>query len=248
MSLLTLQRGLRDHILANAAERPLGIAANGEPGLAVYRHAYRAQLVACLRDTFEQTWSWLGDERFDDAALRHVAANPPSGWTLNAYGETFAQTLSGLYPDNPEVTELAWLDWSLRRAFDGPDADAITAEALAQVDWESAVLILIPTLTIQDVTTNCAAIWGALALGETPPAVERLPDPAAVRVWRRELSPQYRTIEAFERQALRLVLEGCGFAGLCDVLAVHGATDRAAEQMGALLASWLQDGLVSEIR
>ncbi|SFI59167.1 DNA-binding domain-containing protein [Caulobacter sp. UNC279MFTsu5.1] len=248
MSLLSIQRGLRDHILANKADRPEAVAANGEAGLAVYRHAYRAQLVACLRDTFEQTWSWLGDDGFDAAAISHIAAHPPRGWTLDAYGEDFPQTLAGLYPDDPEVAELAWLDWSLRRAFDGPDADPITPEALAQVDWESAVLTLSPTLTIGAVATNSAAIWGALTEGQTPPAVERLPAPAAIRVWRQGLSPRYRTIDAFERLALLRVLDGCAFAQLCEQLGDPDDTERTVERVGGLLGAWLQDGLVLSAR
>ncbi|KRA76395.1 hypothetical protein ASD89_01375 [Caulobacter sp. Root656] len=244
MSLLAVQRGLRDHILVGGGDRPTGVAAGGEAGLAVYRHAYRAQLVACLRDTFEQTWSWLGDDGFDATALSHIAAHPPGGWTLDAYGQDFPVTLAGLYPDDPEVAELAWLDWSLRRAFDGPDADPITPEVLAQVDWESAVLTLSPTLTIGSVATNSAAIWGALAEGEAPPAVERLPAPAAIRVWRQGLSPRYRTIDAFERQALAMVLDGCAFARLCEQLGRPGDTERTVEQVGGLLGAWLQDGLV----
>jgi hypothetical protein len=108
MSLLAIQRGLRDHILVNKTDRPEGVAASGEAGLTVYRHAYRAQLVACLRDTFEQTWSWLGDDGFDAAAASHIAARPPSGWTLDAYGEDFPQTLAGLYPDDPEPNWPGW--------------------------------------------------------------------------------------------------------------------------------------------
>ena len=248
MSLLAIQRGLRDHILANQADRPEGVAASGQAGLAVYRHAYRAQLIACLRDAFEQTWSWLGDDGFDTAALRHIAVHPPSGWTLDVYGEDFPQTLAGLYPDDPEVAELAWLDWCLRRAFDGPDADPVTAEILARVDWDSAVLILSPTLMIGEVATNSAAIWSALADGETPPAVERLPVAAAIRVWRQGLSPRYRAIEAFERQAVTLILEGCGFAELCDLLAGPSGAERAVEDVGGLLGTWLQDGLVCGVR
>jgi hypothetical protein len=85
----------------------------------VYHYAYRAQLLECLRYTFERVWAWLGDSGFEDAARRHIEAHPPHSWTLSDYGNEFDRTLSGLYPDDREVAELAWLDWPLRRAFDG---------------------------------------------------------------------------------------------------------------------------------
>ncbi len=245
MSLLDTQRGFRDHILAGT-DAPLPGAP--ERGLAVYRHAYRAQLIASLRDTFEKTWAWLGDEAFDKAARHHVEHHAPKSWTLNEYGADFVQSLRALYPGDPEVAELAWLDWTLRRAFDGPDADAIKPEALAQVDWDNAVLIFVPTLTMGEVATNWAAIWGVLAEEKTPPAAERLAAPATIRVWRSGLTPKYRTIENFEQRALTLAMAGSSFADLCALLVEAGDTDRAAQNVGAVLALWLQDGLIRDIR
>lgn len=245
MSLLDTQRGFRDHILAGT-DAPL--AGAPERGLAVYRHAYRAQLIASLRDTFEKTWAWLGDEAFDKAARHHVENHAPKSWTLNEYGADFIQSLRTLYPGDPEVPDLAWLDWTLRRAFDGPDADAIKPEALAQVDWDNAVLIFVPTLTMGEVVTNCAAIWGALAEEITPPAAERLTAPATIRIWRSGLTPKYRTIENFEQRALTLAMAGSSFADLCALLVEDGDTDRAAQNVGAVLAVWLQDGLIRDIR
>jgi hypothetical protein len=245
MNLLELQRHARDHILAGRAEPMLGAAPTAAPGLSVYRHAYRAQLVACLRDTFEKTWAWLGDEAFDSAAQAHVTLHPPRSWTLGDYGGQFPEVLCGLYPRDPEVSELAWLDWTLHRAFDGPDAEPIRPDALADVDWDTAVLAFVPTLSLGVVTTNCAAIWTAIAEGATPPGAEAVADRAAIRVWRAGLSPQYRTIEGFEFKALSLALSGLGFGELCQQLAAGEEADAAVPRLGQLLGRWLQDGLIS---
>ena len=244
MTLLDTQRDFRDHILAGSAA-PLPGAP--ERGLAVYRHAYRAQLVASLRDTYEKIWVWLGDEAFDKAARHHVETHPPKSWTLSEYGGDFVQSLGALYPGDPEAPELAWLDWNLRRAFEGPDADAIKPETLAEVDWDNAVLIFVPTLTMGEVATNSAAIWGALAEEKSPPAAERLAAPATVRIWRSGLTPKYRTIENFEQRALTLAMAGSSFADLCSLLMEDGDTDQAAQNVGAVLAIWLQDGLISAV-
>jgi hypothetical protein len=244
MSLLELQRRARDHILAGRAEPMPGAASTAAPGLSVYRHAYRAQLVACLRDTFEKTWAWLGDEAFDSAAQAHVTLHPPHSWTLGDYGGQFHEVLHGLYPRDPEVCELAWLDWTLRRAFDGPDAEPIQPEVLADVDWDTATLVFVPTLTLRAATTNCAAIWTAIEEGATPPAAETLAEPAAIRVWRAGLSPRYRTIDAFEFKALLLALSGVGFGELCQQLADGEEANAAAPRLGELLGRWLQDGLI----
>ena len=248
MSLFDLQRAFRDHILAGRDETFAAVAPKAMRGLGVYRHAYRAQLVASLRDTFEKTWAWMGDEAFDAAAQEHVARHPPKSWTLNDYGADFAETLRALHPDDPEIAEIAWLDWRLRRAFEGPDADAIAPEKLGDVDWDSAVLIFLPTLTLGEVITNSAAIWGAIAEGQPPPAAQRLPSPGAVRVWRGGLTPRYRSIESFEYRALILAMAGSGFADLCGLLVENGDQDQAVQRVGTALAGWFQDGLISAVR
>lgn len=244
MSLLDQQRRARDHILAGRAEPLTGASAGAASGLAVYRNAYRAQLAACLRDTYEKTWAWLGDEAFEAAAQAHITLHPPASWTLGDYGGDLPDVLRALYPDDAEVPELAWLDWTLRRAFDGPDAEPIQAEDLAQVDWDVAILVFVPTLVLGKVTTNCAAIWTAIAEGESPPSAAPLAGQAAIRVWRAGLSPQYRSVDGFEFRALSLALKGLAFGELCQRLAEGEDAEAAVPRLGEMLGRWLQDGLI----
>jgi hypothetical protein len=248
MSLFEIQRAFRDHILAGADTPLAAVAPRAMRGLGVYRHAYRAQLVASLRDTFEKTWAWMGDDAFDAAARDHIARHPPHSWTLNDDGAEFPASLRALYPNDPEIAEIAWLDWALRRAFEGPDAEPIAPEKLGAADWDRAVLIFLPTLTLGEVATNSAAIWGAIAEEQAPPAAEALPTPGAVRVWRSGLTPKYRSIEMFEQRALVLAMAGSSFADLCALLVEDGDKDQAVQRVGTALAGWLQDGLISAVR
>lgn len=243
MSLLTQQRHLRAHLLANRPEPVAGIAAMGLPGLAVYRNNYRGQLLDCLGDTFEKTQLWMGDDAFVVAGELYIDLTPPSSWTLADYGRDFGPFLSRRFADDPEIGELAWLDWALRRAFDGPDARSLAGDDLGALDWEAAVFSLAPTLAVREVHTNCAALWSAMAEGATPPAAEPLASPAWIRVWKTDLSPRYRTIDGFEHQALALVGQGLCFGELCRRLAPEEG-EPAVAQLGALLGRWLADGLI----
>jgi hypothetical protein len=92
------------------------------PGLAVYHHAFRTQLRDCLAELFERSWAYLGDDAFHAAAAHHMVHRPPANWTLDAYGTRFHISLAELYPEDGEVTELAWIEWALRQAFSGSDA------------------------------------------------------------------------------------------------------------------------------
>ena len=246
MNLLSLQRNLRDHIIHGSADIGRMIRGDASPRLAVYHHAYRAQLLDCLRDTFERVWTWLGDAGFETAGQRHIELHPPHAWTLSDYGNGFDRTLKELYPNDPELGELAWLDWSLRRAFDGPDANSLEAVDLSHADWNTVILSLVPTLRIAPISTNCAAIWTALSDGRSPPGVQRLSAPMALRVWRVGLTPRYRSIDALEQRALQMVIEGATFATICAT--IESAThSKAAEVAGSFLASWLQDGLITSV-
>ncbi len=244
MSLLALQRGLKQHILGAVPGEGGAYRGDAAAGLAVYHNAYRVQLVACLRDTYEKTWAWIGDEAFETAARDYIAEYPPSSWTLNVYGAEFPAYLLARFPEDAEIAELAWLDWALRRAFDGEDAPPLSPEVLGALDWEQTVLTFAPTLELASVTTNVAAIWSALAEETNPPPVEALPEPAAVRVWRAGLSPQYRTIGPAEFRAIDLLQRGESFGNTCAVVS-EGLDEAAATQLiGEMLSTWIQDELI----
>ncbi len=244
MNLLAIQRSMREHLIRGSDEIRGRIHGDPSSRLAVYHHAYRAQLLECLRDTFERVWAWLGDTGFETAALRHIESHPPHSWTLSDYGDDFDRTLSGLYPDDREVSELAWLDWSLRRAFDGPDATPIAAGTLSAVDWDNATFHFVPTLRMTSISMNCAAIWTALSEERAPPAAARLGAPMALRVWRKAFSPHFRAVDSIEHQALLMASAGASFAAICTAIAGRIEPSKAPEAAGALLAAWLQDELI----
>ncbi|MGY2733762.1 HvfC/BufC family peptide modification chaperone [Sphingomonas sp. UYP23] len=248
MSLLALQRTFLDFLLDQPTDLAVAVSGSAGPGLAVYHNAYRAQLVACLKDSYERLWAWLGDDAFDAAALAHVSLHAPTSWTLGDYGIGFADTISALYPEDPEVAEIAALDWALRRAFDGPDASPFDPTRLAEIDWDEAVIHFVPTLALLPVTTNCGAIWTGIAASDDVPAAQMLPEPAWVRVWRVELQPHFATIEATEREAIQLAASGERFARLCDRLAETIGVEEAVLAASRYLSSWLQDGLIADIR
>jgi hypothetical protein len=244
MSLAVLQSDFRIWLIDASPEAAARIGPAVGPGLSVYQNNYRAQLMACLAETYERTHAWLGDEAFLAAAATHVDATPPSAWTLDAYPVDFAETLSAIYPDDPEVAELAALEWALSRAFTAADAIAMTPDMLATVGWDSAALHFTPSLSILPATSNAAAIWSALSKGEMPPEARALPEPAALLVWREDFTPCFRTIDAVEEQALALCMGGAEFGALCaSMIDSLGETEGVA-RAAALLGQWINDSLI----
>jgi hypothetical protein len=247
MSLLELQRAFIAYVRDGDGAVAARIADEPFSGLAVYANAYPAQLAACLRDTYERTWAWLGDDDFETVARSYIAERPPVSWTLSDYGEAFPSALERLYPQDPEVAEIAALDWRLRRAFDGPDSERVEPARLQGVDWDRAVLRLAPTLQLMTAKTNCAALWTAMSNQTRPPAPMRFEKPVCIRIWRCDLSPTFTTIDPLEEAMIRTVMAGKGFAEACEALEAFVDQDQAGATAGRILASWLQDGLIADV-
>lgn len=241
MTLAALQRNFRDWLI----DAPNGISQQPgmRAGLAVYYNGYRVRLCDSLRETFERLVLWLGEEKFLAAAKSHIEGHPPRGWTLGVYGEDFPDTLAALYPDDLDVSELARLDWMLSRAFDG--ADALIQPMDTVIDWDNAILRFVPTYRLIPAHTNAGAIWSALCAGETSPAAKRLPAPGALLVWRQELTPCFRTIDADEQAALEMMHAGGRFGALCTALVERLGPEAGVARAGAYLGQWLADGLVA---
>jgi hypothetical protein len=237
MSLLALQRDfgafLRD-----------GDAADAAPGMRVYQNNYRAQLVACLVDSFTLTLDWIGDDAFERAVIHHIRRVPPSSWTLDAYARDFPDTLAWLHPDDPEIAELAWLELALAEAFVGSDVETLSSADAANVDWDEAILRFIPMIDMCAVTTNACDLWIALAAGEAPPTVATLDKPHALIVWRQDMVSRFRLIDAQEEQAILLARAGLSFADLCAAIVASRGEEEGVVAAGAYLGRWLADGLL----
>ncbi len=247
MSLAELQRSFTAYLRDGESAITSEISPGSRRGLPVYHYAFRATLKSCLADTFERVHAWLGDAAFEVAAVAHIAATPPGSWTLADYGAGFDATCARLYSDDPEVAELAWLDWALRCAFDGPDAPALDLSRLGEIDWDSARLMMAPTLTMRLGITNAPAIWRAIADGGTPPAACRIDQPTPLTVWRHGLSPMFQSVGATEWQAMTLAQGGTSFGGICAALVRDGDADGALQEAAAMLQRWIAEGVLTAV-
>lgn len=237
MSLVALQRDF-----SASLRREQG--GDDEPGMAVYRNNYRSSLAACLEDSFARTRQWIGAVPFSIAVVRHVERVPPSSWTLDAYPRDFPDTLRIVYPNDPEIAELAWMECALGEAFVVADMPALAPEALARTDWDSAVLHLTPTLDMREASTNAALLWSAMAAGGTPPAAEILSEPCSLLVWRQDYISRFRMVDQQEAEALLSVRSGQPFASLCGSLVETLGEEAGIRTAGEWLGRWAGDGLI----
>jgi hypothetical protein len=245
MRLAELQRDFRSWLVTASEEAAIRLGADSVmAGLSIYQNNYRAQLVGCLEEAFPRVRAWIGEEAFRSLAIAHIDSHPPHAWTLDAYAGGFSQSLVSLLPDNPDVQELAWIEYALSEAFVAADAEPLSLEALSDVDWDSARLRLAPSLMSLVATTNAEAIWLALWGDKDPPEGEMLAKAAGLIVWRRGFTSCLRQVDALEREALVHLQDNGNFAALCDLLVGRLGDTEGVARAGALFANWLGSELI----
>jgi Putative DNA-binding domain len=247
MSLAALQRDFRSWLTVEANDAAGRLGEHAAPGLAVYLNNYRGQLMTCLAQSFGAVRAWLGDTAFDGAAATHIDRRPPHSWTLDAYAIEFPDTLDTLYPQDPEVAELASLERDLGLAFVARDAAQLTLPDIAHIDWSSAILELAPAFSLLPVTTNAGAIWAAIEGGQTPPAAAILDVPAVIAIWRKGYSPTFRTLDAVEARAMFMLTDGRTFGEICAALVHEVGEVDGPPVVGNLLARWITEGMIGSV-
>jgi len=216
--------------------------------LGIYHNAYRMRLIDVLLDTFEHTAIYLGDDWFHQLAAAYVQSHHSTYNNIGLYGRKFPRFLAEQLADDKEVSELALMDWKLRRAFDGANSAVMThddLQHLAAVESGGIRLQPVPTLSISTQHFNTLDIWHAINQDQQPPVVERLPQTIDILIWRKGHSPHFRSLAKIESAAIALVCSG-------DTLEVIGAALEqdfpdvdVATEFGVMLHRWLDDEIIS---
>jgi hypothetical protein len=248
MMLLDLQRDFRLWLASGSEVAARRISGAHDAGLAVYQNNYRAQLVGCLEASYPLLHARMGEEAFLHLAVKHISLHPPHAWTLDAYADHLETTLEILFPHNPDLHELAWIELALGAAFVAADAEPIGAADLAEVDWDTVRLQLTPSLHTRSATTNSFEVWSALSDGLDAPEATMLAEAGALVAWRSGFVSCLRAAEPLEIDALAALQQHGSFAALCELLADRLGEDEGIARAGALLAGWIGAGLVTGVR
>ncbi len=217
-------------------------------GMGIYRNAYRARLIGALESGYERTKRWVGEEAFEAAAAHYILTQPPSSWTLDAFGAQFPDVLAELFAGDGEVAELAWLEWQMQQAFAAPDLPELDAVRLAAAGldedgWNAVRFTMAAGFATRAVDHDLAALWHGLAPDETAPPAQPTRAAQQLIIWRQALRPRFRLLDPAEYAALALLAGG---ASLGAVSAALEQADGDAAQLGEWLAIWLTEGLFAD--
>ena len=244
LPLAAVQRHFADQVLAGALPQ----ATPDDPvtgRLPIYHHAYRARLAEVLADTYAKTFLYMGSDSFDVHARAFAVAHPPQTRSLNRYGEGLVEALRVQYPDNPELHELAQLDWDLRTRFDSADVPTLeTAAAQASDTWTTRPGVLHPSALLRTITTNVVGVWNAIHTDDDVPEAVALSAPATLLVWRKGHQPHFRTLDTAESAWVQAMHAGASVHDACAALLGSGLWKGDPTVLGGWLAQLLDDGLV----
>jgi hypothetical protein len=218
-------------------------------GFGLYLMAYRARLLAALRDNFPVLHRALGDEAFADLAHDYIDAHPSRFRSIRWFGDALVEFLDA-DPDrlpHPALADVARMDWAMRGAFDAAGVPLLTLDDLAALppeDWPQRHFTLLPSLRRVELSWNVEPVWRAL--NDDAEAETNAPEPLAhvLLVWRPELDCLWRSAGDTEAAALCALAQGATFAECCAVIAGAGEPDPAAVALG-LLQRWVSDGLLA---
>ena len=215
--------------------------------LGIYHRAYRLRLCEVLRDSFAKTSAYMG-ELFDQHASEFAVSQPPALRNLGRYGATLPAFLQQTYPDNPELAELAQLDWDLRSRFDGADVPAFALDAL-QPDADGNIPCLTmaaplhPSVLLRSSQSNAIKLWRAMDDDTDVPEVQLDNSGAGLVVWHWDLQPHFMRLDAAQYRFMQALAEG---SSIQDAAQTFADTEVLAtpEVLGAWLQSWLGQGLL----
>lgn len=250
-------------ILDEAAPLPEGWGNSQAAGMVVYRGNYRGALMSTVGEIFERTARYVGEGPFRRASMHHLIKHPPTGWTIDEAGKGFDATCAELFGNNPEVAELAWLEWRMRDLATAPDAAVFTAQDFAEAsagfgdeEWGALTLSIQPRAAAKMVGHDLDALWRRLsedAQGAVSASEVRLAAPQSCLTWREGERPTFLMVEADHAAIFAAAQDGANYGELIGAL-LDGdeepdprAIENAAMRAGAMLGLWLNQGLVTGI-
>ncbi|WP_298469536.1 DNA-binding domain-containing protein [uncultured Erythrobacter sp.] len=246
-------------ILDEGAPLPSGWGNSQAAGMAVYRGNYRSALMDALANTFERTARYVGEGAFKQASAHHAITHPPSGWTIDEAGKGFETTCAELFGDNPEVAEIAWLEWAMLEVSTGAETSpldpagfgAATAE-FGDEDWMQLKIELQPRAGARLVENNLTALWNALEEDGQDRPDPRLPEPQGCLVWREGERPTFMLVEPDNARAFSAMQDDAGYGEIIELLAGDEPSEEsvqdAAMRAGSYLGHWLQEGLITGLK
>ena len=226
--------------------------ARAEHRLAAYYNAYRLRLINCLANDYAVLRQTLGEETFEYLVLDYLRQYPSSHPSVRWVGQYLARFIRTSAQANREfLAELAEFEWAQGLSFDAAEHEpSVTLADMAKIEptaWPGIRINFQPHVRWLDLHCNAPPYWTAIDNDETAPQPECFDVPTRWLMWRRDLQPNWRSLEAAEAWAVEAVMQGVSFAELCGGLLEWIGEDDVAMTAAGYLKQWIHDDMVSTV-
>lgn len=218
--------------------------------MGIYREAYRLRLVEALGSNYPRLRQLVGEHAFATLAEGYVAAHPSRYASIRWIGEALHSELARSFASKPWLAELARWEWAIAAAFDAPDLQPLTIERMkdfSSEDWPQLRFEFHPSLQRLRMQTNAPALFKALSEDGDAPAPSTARSNAEWIIWRQQITPCYRSLDASEAAALDTLLAQGTFESMCTALCDWHAPQDASLRAATLLRRWFEEDLVCNI-
>jgi hypothetical protein len=243
-SLAELQSQFQDYLLRSIDRPPRLIV--GVSGATVYAEAYLSRLAEALANDYPVLQALLGADDFDALAHRYALVHPSGHYSIRWFGRHLPAFLRTAAPfaEEPQLAELATVEWLLGEAFDASGATALDRSAMRRIPeaaWDRLTFCFHPSLRRTDLHFDVFGLWHALSRQGVCPAWLRNDVAQPWLVWRQGLNVRYRVMDAAEAIALDALRAGATL-GTAAVKLVE-ESGMAASQVPSSLCGWLENWL-----
>lgn len=232
--------------------------------LEIYRNAYFARLLECLREEFPVLVKFLEEDVFDGFALGYLQAYPSRSYTLAHLAENFPRFLAESRPERlagepqPDwadfLIDLAKLEWTFSIVFDGPGCEGeplLDGDRLREVPsdcWVEARLIPAPCLRLLSLRYPVQDYHAAIRRGESPDLP--LAAPTYLAVTRHDYVVRHESLTESEYRVLSALADGVALGPALSLLAETAELpfDQLAEQVHHWFRRWARAGLFRSIQ
>jgi len=224
--------------------------------LDIYANAYFARLIECLREEFPALKHAVGDELFDEFALRYLHDRPSRSWTLARLGAGMAEHLSLTRPpregDDPDwadfLVDLATLEWTMGEVYDGPgleELEPMDVGRLSQVPPErfgDLVFTVGPCLRLLTLRFPVHEYCSAVRKGGDPEIPAAAPTRLAIS--RKDFIVRRRALEDAEFPLLQSIVRGATLGEALHALDELEVGPDLAADLRRWFAVWAAEGYV----
>ncbi len=226
--------------------------AQADHRLAAYYNAYRLRLIDCLATDYAVVRKTIGEEPFEYLVLDYLMQYPSRHPSVRWIGQHLASYVRESDPANREfLAELAEFEWAQGLCFDAAENQRhFSVEDMARVEpaaWPGITIGFQPHVRWLDLHCNVATYWAAVDQDETAPDFACAPVPTRWLMWRRDLQPNWRSLDVAEAWAIEAARQGTNFAELCSGLLEWVGEDTVALTAAGFLKQWIHDDMVSSV-